>query len=269
MNRLISLIFWFLGAIYLYPLYLVLFSSFKSAGDLAESPINLPKAWIIQNYVEVFHKAHYLRAFGNSLLTTVLALLLLTVVGSMAAYSIARWKSRIAGWLTVYFIFGLIAPIQLGIVPLYKMMRDIHLSGSLLGLSVLFAVSALPFSIFLWSGFIKGIPYELEEAAQIDGCSKFRVYWQIVFPLIKHATVTVLILNGIGFWNNFIFPLLFLSRPESQTLPLMIGNFVGVYGNDWPQIFAAVVLIETPAIILYLFAQKHIIKGMTVGAIKG
>lgn len=269
LNRILSLFFWLIGIIYIYPLFLCIISSFKTRADLAESTVGLPAKWILNNYNEAFIKAGFLLHFKNSIIVTALSLVIMIIIGAPAAYSVTRWNSKWAKWSLSYFLCGLIAPAQLALVPLYKIMRDLHLSGTPWGLSVLFAVNSLALSIFLWASFIKSIPADIEESARIDGCSLFRMFWQIIFPLLKPVTVTLIILQGTTFWNDFLFGLLFLSKPNSQTLPLSIYTFVGQYGNDWTKIFAVIVLIEAPILVAYLFAQKHIIKGMVSGAVKG
>lgn len=257
------------GLVFLYPVYLALISSLKSQGELADSVFALPREWLFGNYEEVMRQAHYVRALGNSVYLVLLAVAVLLIVGSMASYGIARWQSRAGKWLGFYFFSGLIAPFQLALIPLYKVMRDLGLSGTLTGLALLNVATSLPLGIFLWSTFVRSLPREMEESAEIDGCGLLRTYWQIVFPLLLPVTATVVILCGIGIWNEFLFSLLFLPRPQSQTLPLTIYNFVGQYGNSWPQIFAVMILIEAPVLILYVLLQRFIIKGMTSGAVKG
>lgn len=269
LNVMVTLILWLLGIIYLYPFYLCLMSSFKTRNDLAESVISLPKKIILDNYVKAFINAGFFHHFINSLFVTFLSLVLIVVFGSMAAYSIARWRSKWSKLAGLYILGGIIVPFQLALIPLYKIMRELHFSGTLWGFAILLTAQGLPFSIFLWSGFVKTIPVQMEESAKIDGCHLFRMYWQVVFPLMKTISVTVIILVGSGNWNDFLYSMLFLPNPKIQTLPLSIYSFVGQYGNDWPPIFADIILIEAPILIMYLFAQKHIIKGMTSGAVKG
>ncbi|MFC5405486.1 carbohydrate ABC transporter permease [Cohnella soli] len=269
LSRFVTVLFWLLALLYLYPLLLIALSSVKSSYELASSPSAWPVNWIFDNYREAIIKSHYIRSLRNSFLLTGLNLFFLVLIGVMAAYALSRWQSKLANGLYFYFVCGMAAPLQLGVVPLYKIMRDFHLFGSIPGLALIYAVAALPFSIFLWTGFIRGLPIELEESAQIDGCSMLRLFWQIVFPLLKPVTATVLILNAIGSWNNFLYPLLFLPNPNLYPLPMAIFEFVGQYSSDWPGIFAVIAMIEAPVLLFYLMAQKHIIKGMTGGAVKG
>lgn len=264
-----TLVVWLTGLLFLYPILLVILSSFKTPSDLAKSASSWPSKWVTVNYLLVYEKADYILSLMNSGIITAIGILFLIVMGSTASYAIARWQSPWAKRISFYFICGLIAPIGLGLVPLYQLMRELHLSGTYIGLAILYAVKNLPISVILWTRFIGSIPRELEESAQIDGGSVARVFWKIIFPLLKPVTVTVVIINIIFIWNDFLFPLLFLPDPSMQTLPLSIYLFVGQYGNSWTEIFAVIILIEAPIIAIYVLLQKHIIKGMTAGAVKG
>ncbi len=175
------------------------------------------------------------------------------------------WSQRIY----IYFVAGLIVPLQLGLFPLYKEMHDLQLINTYYGVILLYIAVNLPFVIFLYTSFIKTVPRELEEAALLDGAGPMQIFWLIVFPLLTPVTATVAITSALSTWNDFFIPLIFLQRDGMQTLPLAIFNFVGQYNNNWPLIFASVIISSLPLIVLFLVLQRYFIKGITAGALRG
>ena len=160
-------------------------------------------------------------------------------------------------------------PFQLSMIPLYRMLKMLHLINTHFGVILIYIALTIPFSIFLYVGFLKGIPKELEESALIDGCGPFRTFAKIVFPLMKPVTASIVITNSLTVWNDFLVPLLYLQARENRTIPVAIFNFTGQYNNNWAMIFAAIVLSALPLVVAFLFLQKHFIKGIVGGAVKG
>ncbi|MCP4397244.1 MAG: carbohydrate ABC transporter permease [bacterium] len=256
------------SAIVLIPLAIMLSVAIKSPSELSVNPFGWPHQFQWQNFVEVWVRSKFGRALGNSLLITGSSIACLVVLGASAAYPLARRSER---WAPIYFYFltGIMVPFQLGMLPLYKLMLKFHLINKALGAILLYTALSLPFVIFLYVGFIKGIDRELEEAALVDGSGPFRMFWTIIFPLLKPVTSSVIIINCIFIWNDFFVALLFLSKKAVRTLPLSIFAFIGQYNNDWTSIFASVTLSVLPMIVTFLFLQRYFIQGLTSGAVKG
>jgi raffinose/stachyose/melibiose transport system permease protein len=257
------------SALVIVPLVVLLSVALKSPSELLTNPLGWPAQFVWSNFSAAWDNAALGQALFNSVLITGATLIGLIVCGSLAAYPLARltgpWPQR----LYLYFVAGLIVPIQLGLFPLYKEMHDLQLINTYYGVILLYIAINLPFAIFLYTGFIKTVPRELEEAARLDGASPMRTFWTIVFPLLRPVTATVAITGALSTWNDFFIPLIFLQRDGMQTLPLAIFNFVGQFNNNWSLIFASVTISSIPLIVAFLFLQRYFIKGITAGALRG
>lgn len=270
LNKMIGrfiLLLW--GLIVAVPLGILLTVSIKSPQDLLKATLGLPKHVMWSNFIEAWHTANLGMAFGNSILITGITILGTVMVSSFAAYPLARVKSKLTNAYYVYFVSGIMIPFQLSMIPLYKLLKWLHIINTHLGVIFIFTAITIPFSVFLYTGFLKGVPRELEESALIDGCGPFRTFFAIIFPLMKPVTSSVVITNSLSIWNDFLVPLLFLQAKSSRTIPMAIFSFTGQYNNNWPMIFAAILLGTMPLIITFLFLQKHFIKGIVSGAVKG
>lgn len=254
--------------LHVYPIFLVVLSSLKSRADLAKNPFGLPKEWAFENYMQAFDKMNYFQSFANSVIVVLITMVPLIIFSSMAAYAIVR-KGGKYNWLYMVFVFGLIVPYQMIMIPLYQTVKNIGLLDSHVGLAVVYLALFAPFSVFLFTGFIKSVPLELEEAAYIDGCGTYRTFFLIVFPLLKPGIATIAVLNIFNIWNDFLQPMMFLSTRSKNTLVVQIYQFVGQYTNNWPLIFSSICIIVVPIFVVYVFAQKYIIGGITAGAVKG
>ncbi len=269
-------------AIYvLFPFALVVINSCKSTDDITANPIGLngiSLAQLGQNLTDVVNNTHFLfwQAFGYSALITILSLILLALFGSMSAWVICRNKTV---WSTViYFIFiaSMIIPFQVVMLPLISTFRDV---GKFIGIPMLQSVTGIVFAycgfggamtVFILVGFIKGIPFDLEEAASIDGCTPEQTFFRVIFPLLTPVITTVTILNGMWIWNDFLLPSLMLGQNGAvKTLPVAVQAFVGSYVKQWNLILTAALLAIVPMVVLFLFAQKQIMEGMIEGAVKG
>lgn len=268
--KLLGLIVAFL--FYLMPFALVILNSFKEKRDIIKSPFSMvaEKGMSFGNYVTAFGKMNYLRAFGNSLLITGLATLAVILLSSMCAYYIVRSKNKISNLIYSLMIASMIIPFQSIMIPLVSIYgAKMNLLNSRATLIYMHTGFAMSMSVFMYSGFIKsGVPISLEEAAHLDGCSKLQTFFKVVFPLLKPTTSTLVILNVLAFWNDYLLPSLVLGKKELYTLPLSTYAFYGTYSADYGTIMAALVLTLAPILILYLFLQKQIISGVVAGAVK-
>ena len=256
------------GFVVVYPVFLMVLSSFKTSREIFRSPFALPDSWSLTNYVEAWTRGNFSTYFGNSLLVTAASLGLVLLLGSLAAYPLGRYAFRGRAFLTMYFLSGLMLPIKLGILPLFFLMRTLGLYDTPLALIAVYAASGLPFTIFVLANFFETLPRELEEAARLDGASEFRIFWQVMLPLIRPALATVAIFNFIPWWNDFFFPLIFIRSDRFKTLPLGLFSFFGEHQNDWALLFAGLTITALPVLVAYLFASRQIIKGLTSGALK-
>src|SRR5579884_1098051 len=257
------------SALVIIPLTVLLSVALKSPTDLLNNPLGWPTQFVWSNFVDAWNNASLGQAFFNSVLITSVTLLGLILCGAMAAYPLARFTGPWSQRIYLYFVAGLIVPIQLGLFPLYKEMHDLQLINTYQGAILLYIAANLPFVIFLYTGFIKTVPRELEEAALLDGADPIRTFWLIVFPLLRPVTATVAITSTLSTWNDFFIPLIFLQRDGMQTLPLAIYDFVGQYNNNWSLIFASVIISSLPLVALFLILQRYFIKGIAAGALRG
>ena len=264
----------------LFPFFLVVINSAKSSTDIVISPINLPKNWgqMLDNMKNVINNANfnYWSSFKSSLIITIVSLALLTVFSCMAAWVLSRnEKKKWSAVIFLMFVAAMVIPFQVVMLPILTIFKTI---GNSLGIPMLSSYTGIIFaylgfggsmSIFIFHGFVKGIPKELEEAAKIDGCKHEQIFFKIIFPLMKPVQMTVLILNGLWIWNDYLLPSIMLGlNGRIKTLPIAVSSFVGSYVKQWDLILTAAFLAMIPIIILFLFAQKQIIKGMMEGAIK-
>ncbi|MCF7932590.1 MAG: carbohydrate ABC transporter permease [Acholeplasmataceae bacterium] len=265
--------------IFLFPFYIVLINTSKLNIDITDTPLKLPETLskLIENLRAIFtdRRMDYFSSLFNSAIITTLSLMLIGVSSAMAAWVLVRTKSKLSTFLFFFFIAGLVIPFQVVMLPLVTWLESLRAFTGIPWKDTHHAVIisymgfGAPLSVFLFHGFIKSIPMDIEEAAIIDGCSRPQVFFKIVLPILKPIFMTLLVLNGLWIWNDFLLPLLVIGRGgDTQTLPLAVANLAGAYVQQWDLMLTALVLSAIPIIILFLFAQKHIIKGMTSGAIK-
>lgn len=252
--------------VFLTPLWMVLINAFKNKGEARFFALSFPKEWTLENFAVVFQTGGVLRAFFNGLIVAGASVMIVLLFSALAAFAISRSKQRWANAAYYLFLCGLVVPVAF--IPTFLVLDRLNLFNTYIGLILVSATYGLPMSIFLYVGFIKTIPRELDEAAIIDGCSPIRMVFSVIFPLLKPVTVTLFIFNFIGCWNDIQVPLYF-SNTEKWNLPLTVYNFYGTYGSSWNLVFADIVLTVLPLLILYLISQKYIISGMTAGAVKG
>ncbi len=257
-----------LCAVYLFPFYILIVNTLKTAQEAGFNPIALPSRLYLDNYVRAFDKMTLSVSFTNSVTITVLSLIGIVFMGAMAAYPVARIKHFSMKLVLVYFMIGFMVPIQTALVPLFLVMQNMNLVNTIGGIVLIYSANCV-FAFFLYQGFIRSVPLELEEAAYIDGCTPWRSFWRIVFPLLKPITTTIVIFETMWIWNDFTMPYLFLHSKKRITLVLEIYKGVGEFSNDWSIMLTIMMIVLIPAIVFYLLLQKHIISGLTSGALKG
>lgn len=254
-------------AIFAFPLYILINLSLREPGNLGQ-PLVPTTSPTLGNYGAAWRDAQLGPAIANSFVVTAMSLLILVLVSAMAAYVLARSTSKLSTGVFVLFMVGLLLPFQLGLIPLYFTVRDLGLLGSVWSLILFHSGLQIPLSIFLYVGFIRALPRDYEEAAVIDGASAWQTFRQVVFPLLRPVTGTVIIINTVLIWNDFLTPLLYLSGSPQQTIPVAIYSFVGQYITRWEFVFAALVIGIAPVLIAYFLMQKHVIRGFA-GGLKG
>ena len=256
-----------LSLVIIIPLMIMLLGSFKNPTEVTAFDLKLPNEWLIENYSEVFEKAELLTAFSNGIFITAASTIITISLSSIAAFTLARKRTTRSRFLYYFFFLGTIIPMQ--IIPTIKLFNILGIYGGFANVILLYSALNIPFSCFLFTGFIRGIPKALDEAAFLDGASGLRVFFSVIFPLLKPINMTVLILVFMNIWNDINIPLYFLIDPSKWTMPLSVYQFFGMYsGSNWNLVFADLVMTVLPVIILFLFAQKYIIEGLTEGAVK-
>ena len=266
-NMIIAISLWIGGLIVIIPLIMVLVTSLKTYGEANFLSISLPAKPMFENYVQVFTEGKILRSFMNSAIITVFSVALVTLLSAMLSYIIMRRKSRFNGFIHKIMTFGIIAPFAA--LPTIQLLKGLHIYGTYPSLLFVYAALFMPFSVILFSSFISTVPIEIDEAAVIDGCTGWNLFAKVVFPLLLPVTVTVGMLNFMWIWNDFQYPIFLLNSSSKWTLPLSVYSFFGQYNRSWNLVCADMVLVSLPVILLYVFAQKYIVSGMTAGAVKG
>ena len=255
--------------IWLAPLFLALMNSFKTNGELLTNVMSLPSEINFNNYVRTLDKMHYFRSLRNTVVLAGLSVVLIIFFSSIAGWKLCRTKTRLSKILYGLFVFSMLIPFSSIMIPLYRVILMLKIKNSLIGLAFVYAGLGVSMAIFLYHGFVKGIPIELEEAAMIDGCSQLQVFRYVVFPLLKPITATVCITNVLWVWNDFLLPLIVISDNKKYTLLLSTNTLFGQYSSDWTAILSALIIAALPAIIFYAFFQKQILRGISDGALKG
>lgn len=259
-----------LAFLVLVPIYYLVVTTFKSSSEAALAPMALPESFSIVPYLEAFEKMQYPRAFKNTLIITLCSVGGLIIVSSMCGYVLHRkGKSKVAQVVFLLILSGMMFPYQMSILGLYRVIQDLNLMNSLLGVILIDIAINIPFATFLIRSFVATIPIELEEAAHIDGAGTFRTFWTITFPLMKPMIATVAILNTLTIWNDFMGPLYFLQSRENGVILQEVYRNIGQFATDWTSLFPMMVLGVLPLLIFYLFMQRYIIGGVMNGSVKG
>lgn len=254
----------------LIPIYYFVISAFKLREDILYYPLKIsPELFTLENFKIAFQKMKYVKSLSNTAFITIGSMVITIVLGSLNGFIIARVKARRFEMIYAYLLALMVIPFVGCLIPLVVMMNRVGLYNNLWSCLLIQAGWNLPFATFLYTGFMRSLPGELEEAAMIDGCSLFGTYARVFLPLLGPVTATCCIRCGIGVWNDYMVSASFLNSSKTPTLQVSVGKFFGQFVNEYGQSFAAVVLCSLPIIVLFLFLQKYFIKGMAAGAVKG
>ena len=253
----------------LFPLYTMLINSVKPQREIFRNPF-LPH-WPItfDGFQTVWNDGRFDLYFRNSIFVTLVSLTLIILLGSLAAYALAMWRSRWSMLIYVFFIAGLMIPIRLGTINIFQIIQSIGLTDSVFSLIPVYVAMGLPISVFVLTTFIRGLPADLIDAAHVDGAGELRIYRSVIMPLIRPAVATVVIFNLIPVWNDLWFPLIFIRAEDQRTVILGVSLLFGQYQSDWTRILSALTLSALPILVLYLLMSKQFIKGLTAGAVMG
>jgi raffinose/stachyose/melibiose transport system permease protein len=259
-----------LGILFLSPFYIVFVNSLKTKKDFLLKTLSLPESVYLDNFTKAMDKMNFITSFKNSLFITVVSVVLIVIFSSMAAWMLVRTNTKGSQIVFYSFVAAMLIPFQAVMLPLVDIFGQNHLNlvNTYTGIIFMYIGFGSSLSVFLFHGFIKSIPKELEEAALIDGCSKMQIFFYIIFPLLKPIAVTVSILNGMWIWNDFLLPSLVLQEKSLRTIPLSTKYFFGTYQADWTLAMAGLILAIIPIVIFYFIAQRQIIKGVLDGSIK-
>ncbi len=254
---------------WLFPLFMALINSFKTNGELLTNVMSFPTSLHFENYTRTIEKMHYLRSFRNTVVLSALSVSMMILFSALAGWRLCRTKTKLSSFIFGMFVFSMLIPFSSIMIPLYKVVLALKIKNSLLGLSFVYAGLGVSMAIFLYHGFVKGIPQELEEAAAIDGGSRMKIFFLIILPLLKPITATICITNVLWVWNDFLLPLIVISDNKKYSLLLSTNILFGQYSSDWTAILSALILAAIPVIIFYALFQKQILKGIADGAVKG
>ncbi|MBQ7563813.1 MAG: carbohydrate ABC transporter permease [Lachnospiraceae bacterium] len=259
-----------LALVYIYPVFLMFMNSFKPFGEVVLDPIALPKEPTFENITYVVDKIKYGKLFMNNVLITVIGLVGIIAFSSIAAYILDRRKTRYTSIIYTFIITPMLIPFQTIMITLLKAMNIIHLDQSRVGLGIQYWGFGIPMATFIIYNFMKTIPKEIDESAHIDGATTLKTFTAVIFPLLKSVIVTVVVLDVMWIWNDFLLPLLMVnSSNETKTLVLASYTFVGQMNTKWQYAMASMSLTVLPSIIVFIFLQKYIVEGVVAGAVKG
>jgi raffinose/stachyose/melibiose transport system permease protein len=253
------------GLAFLFPVYALITLSLKDKQQIAAAPLGPPTSPTLANFGDAWSQASLGSALVNSTIITVASVLALIALGSFASYYLARCAAGLGYGLYVLFLLGIVLPFQLGMIPLFRLVDELGLLGSYQGMILFYTGIQLPFTVFLYTGFIRALPREYAHAAHIDGAGHLQAFTRVIFPLLRPITGTVLILNAVFVWNDFFTPLLYLGGSARETVPVRVFAFVGQYVSDYGLVFAGLVLAALPIIAVFLVLQRYVIKGFASG----
>ena len=255
--------------LYLAPLVWIGLTSFKSRPEIYKAPFGWPKAFHFENYAMAWKAGRLGIAMMNSLFVCVITLILTMVIGSMAAFAIARMRWKLAGAAMVYILIGMMIPVHCVLIPLFVRFAKIGLSNNLWGLILPYLTFSLPTCVFIMAGFFRSIPNELLESACMDGCSIFQMFFKICFPLARTGLFVTGLMTFIGNWNELLLALVFVSDDTKKTLPVALTKFVTPYQKNYDKMFPAIMIAIIPTIVVYCMFSNQIVDGLTTGAVKG
>jgi raffinose/stachyose/melibiose transport system permease protein len=252
----------------LYPFAIMFFSAFKDNTEIYMNPTGLPIRWVVTNFTGAWEEAHLGRLYVNSIFITSSCVLISLFASSVAGYAFCKSFSKYSKVFFLIFTVGLFIPSQLSVIPLFRIVKILHLGNSYIAVILVYVAGATPLGVMMFTTFMRGLPKEMAEAATIDGCGYFKVYRRIYMPLVGGVAATFGILQAIIAWNDFLIPYLLLTDANKRTLTTGIMMFKQQYTANWGYLMAGIVMMVMPIIIVYLFLQKYVMKGLTAGAVK-
>lgn len=258
-----------LAVLFLAPVFFAIISAFKSNGDILKNPMAFPDSFYLKNFQDLFAQSDFITAIKHSVILTGVSEMLIVCIVPMAAYAMERRGNRVTRGIYGYFLAGMMIPFHLYMFPLFKEMKVFGIFGTLAGPVVCYISGSVAFGCLLYCSFLKGVPLEIEEAAQIDGCNPFQTFWKVTFPLLGPCTASMVVLNGLNIWNDFLMPYLALPSDRAKTITVEVYSFVGQYTARWDIVFAGTVCSIVPALVIFILLQKYFVKGITAGAAKG
>ncbi|UCI28465.1 carbohydrate ABC transporter permease [Mesorhizobium sp. B2-8-5] len=256
------------AVIMIYPLFVMVASSFKTNAEIFSSPLSLPTHFSTANLEKVWTETNFVRYLANSVGITAASVALILLFSTLAGYAIARYRFRLSSLVLMFFLSGMTVPLKLAIIPLFIQLDTLGLVDSYLGLVLVYVAMGIPSAVFIMTGFLRTLPRELEESARMDGASELRIMWSIMLPLARPAMVIVAIQNAVPIWNDFFFPLVLITSDNLKTLPQGLTVFVGEFTTDWGVLFTGLTLAALPITLLYIVLSKQFISGITQGAVK-
>jgi raffinose/stachyose/melibiose transport system permease protein len=256
-----------LAVLYAFPFFLVVINSFKEKRDIRNNPVSLPEEWLFSNYAEAVDRMDYWLALGNSIFITIASVVAIVITSSMLAYYLARSKTRFSAITFLVLVASMIVPFQALMIPFVGLFGNLGILSSRISLVFFYVGFGVAMSTFLYHGFIKNVPLELDEAASMDGASPFTTFRKVIFPMLSPVTATVAIINALWIWNDFLLPSLVLYQ-EQRTLPLRTYVFYGMYTSDYGLAMAGLVISVIPIVVFYFLMQRQIIAGVSAGAVK-
>lgn len=258
-----------LVVLYVAPLIWVLSVSFKTNAEIYASPFGWPKAIQWANYKEAWMAARLGMATLNSIVVAGVTLIVSLIIGAMASFALGRMRFKFSGTLMIYFLLGMMIPVHCVLIPLFTKFSAAHLTNSLIGLIIPYVTFALPMTIFILTGFFKGMPADLFESACIDGCSIYSCFIKIALPLSKTGLFVTGLMSFVNNWNELLLAMVFISDKNKKTLPVALTSFVGPYATNYTEMFAAIIIAVVPSILVYCMFSNQIVEGLTQGAVKG
>jgi raffinose/stachyose/melibiose transport system permease protein len=264
-----GLVMFLIAIVFLFPFFVVIINSFRTQAEFLSRMIGMPSSLNFENYRFIFQEVNYLLVYQNSILILVISMVGIVLVSSLAASKVARKTGKFNSLIYFLMILTMVIPFQARMLPLMSVVGTLQLSNSLFGMSLLHVATLSPPVFFMYTGAMRSIPYELEEAARIDGAGSILTYWHIILPLLKPMTMTVCVLFGLVVWNSFLLPMLVLTNSSMHTIPLVIFRFYGTYQVMWPALFANIVIGSAPIFLIFLLLQRYVVSGITAGSVKG
>jgi raffinose/stachyose/melibiose transport system permease protein len=252
----------------IYPLFVMVISSFKTNAEIFTSPFALPHSFSLANAGKVWTDTNFVRYLANSIGVTAASIVLIVIFSTMAAYAIARYEFRGNALILMFFLSGMTVPLKLAIIPLFIQLDTLHLIDTYAGLVLVYVAMGIPSAVFIMTGFLRALPRELEEAPRIDGASEWQVMMLVMLPLARPAMVIVAIQNAVPIWNDFFFPLILITSDSLKTLPQGLTVFMGEFTTNWGVLFTGLSLAALPITLVYIALSRHFIAGITQGAVK-